>query len=153
TRSLQRSVMDVPSSYYAARRAGAPSLLHRSRDEAPDQEALQSNDDQHGWKAGQHRRRRNVAPRHLEDSREERQRDRDGAARLRNRERVGEQEFVPAEKKRQERCGREAGRQQRDDDPAKETGQPRPVHRRRPPRLERNLEDETRGEPHGPRQG
>src|SRR5215475_10680961 len=48
TRSLQRSVMDVLSSYYAARRGGAPSLLHRARDEASDQETLQPDDDQHG---------------------------------------------------------------------------------------------------------
>src|SRR5215475_14549563 len=111
TRSLQRSVMDVSSSYYAVRRAGAPSLLHRARDEASDQKALQTDDDQHRWKAGQHGRRRDVAPRHLEDSREERERHRDRAARLGDRERVGEQEFVPAEEKRQERRGREAGRQ------------------------------------------
>src|SRR4029450_3532286 len=149
TRSLQRSVMDVPSSYYAARRAGGPSLLHRARDEASDQEALQSDDDQHGWKAGQHRRRRDVAPRPLEDSREERQRYRDRAARLRDRERVGEQEFVPAEKKRQERSGRAAGRHERERDPAKEAGQPCPVHRRRLLRLDRNLA----GEPGEKREG
>src|SRR5262245_40675552 len=153
TRSLQRSVMDVSSSYYAVRRAGARSLLHRARDEAPDQEALQSDDDQHGWKAGQHRRCRDVAPRYLEDSREERQRDRDRAARLRDRERVGEQEFVPAEEKGQERRGRKAGRQQRDHDPAKEARQPCPVHRRRLLRLDRNLADEPGEKPDGQRQG
>src|SRR5215470_10880072 len=66
TSSLQRSVMDVPSMYYAARRAGMSSLLHRARDQASDQEALQPDDDQHGRKAGQHRRRRDVTPWHLE---------------------------------------------------------------------------------------
>src|SRR5262245_22530779 len=123
TSSLQRSVMAVPPSYYAARRGGASSLLHRARDEPPDQEPLQPDDDQHGWKAGQHRRRRDVAPRHLEDSSKERQRHRDRPARLRDRERVGEQEFVPAEEKGQERGSREAGPQERDHDPAEEAEQ------------------------------
>src|SRR5712691_62692 len=44
TRSLQRSVMDVPSSWYSV----GGSLLHRAGDESPDQEALQHDDDQHG---------------------------------------------------------------------------------------------------------
>src|SRR4029450_12408832 len=153
TSSLHRSVMDVPSSYYAARRGGASSLLHRARDEPPDQKPLQPDDDQHGWKAGQHRPRCDVAPRHLEDSWKERQRHRDRPARLRDRERVGEQEFVPAEEKGQERGGGGAGAPAREPDAREGATRDRPLHRRRLLGLDRDLADEPGEGPEGGRGG
>src|SRR2546425_1252221 len=148
TRSLQRSVMDVPSSWYSA----GGSLLHRAGDESPDQEALQHDDDQHGRNAREHRGGGDVAPRDLEDPWEERQRHRDRAARAGDGERVGKQELVPAEEKRQERRGGEPGRQQRDHDPPKDSEEAGPVHGRGLLGLDRDFADEPGEQPDRQRQ-
>src|SRR3989338_6727310 len=128
-------------------RDGRRSVLHRAGEEPADEEPLEPDDDQHGWQARQHGRRGDVAPRDLEDAREEGERHGNRPARLRGRERVGEEELVPAEEERQERRRGDPRGEQRDDDPAARRQDPGAVDRRGLLGLHGNLADEAGEEP------
>src|SRR5437667_89592 len=93
-------------------------LFECAGDEPADQEPLEPDHDEHGRQARQHGRGGDVAPGHLVDAGEERERDRNRPARLRGRERVREEELVPAEQERQERGRGDPGREPGRHDPA-----------------------------------
>src|SRR5215468_4268265 len=98
------------------------SLPQGAAEQAPDQITLQHDHQYHGRHAGQHRGGGDVAPRYLEDAREEGEGHRHRAARLRRRESVGEEELVPRKEKGEEGSRGEPRREEGENDPAEGAG-------------------------------